>query len=101
MRAACASRAVRVLRSQDNWGARKADYKPLIVWESDGTNSIEWLSVLLRPSLGLKLLPGPSGSMPKPKGAASRREYAVAISTGPYANREGERDLDDPERVEV
>ena len=78
---------------------RKADYKPLIVWESDGTNSIEWLSVLLRPSLGLKLLPGPSGSMPKPKGAASRREYAVAISTGPYANREGERDLDDPERV--
>ena len=86
--------------AQENWGARKADYKPLIMWESDGKSSLEWLSLLLRPEFGFTLLPGADGRMPKAKGAAAKREYAIAISTGPYATRE-RNPPDEVERVEV
>ena len=86
--------------AQEYWSGRsKEDYKPQIEWESDGSNSAEWLAVLLRPSLKFKLLPSANGHMPKAKGAASKRAYAVACSTGPYAHARG--DEVGPETVEV
>ena len=62
-----------------------------IEWESDGTNSDEFLAVLLRPSLGLELLPYLNGkSAPRPKGMVAKQAYATAVATGPYAPPRGE-----------
>ena len=70
----------------DAWHGAKSGDKVSIEWLSDGSNSVEHLVVLLRPSLGLKLLPYQSGaSAPRPKGAASKRDYQTAITIGPYA----------------
>ena len=71
----------------DKWGGQsKSDNKIDVSWESDGTSSVEFLAVLLRPSLGFKLLPYLNGkSAPRAKGANAKREYAVATTTGPYA----------------
>ena len=75
--------------TQDSWVGAKSNDKVLIQWESDGKNSQEWLSVLLRARLELKLLPRADGHMPAAKGAEMRRRYATATTTGPYARRGG------------
>ena len=52
----------RVVGSFETWAGRgKDDGKVHIEWESDGRNSDEYLSVLLRPKLGLTLLPSARG----------------------------------------
>jgi hypothetical protein len=76
----------RVIGAIDKWN-RKETGSLLIDWETDGSNSMEWLSALLKPELEIKLLPyADNGSAPKAKGSAAKRAYAVAISTGPYAS---------------
>lgn len=76
-----------VVGSFEKWGGRsKEDGVVEVEWESDGSNSKEHLTVLLRPELGLKLLPYLNGkTAPRAKGATAKRAYAVAVSTGPYA----------------
>jgi len=81
----------RVIGKVKSWGGGgRMGNKVCIEWETDGTNSTEHLVVLLRPRLGLKLLPYFNGSTaPKAKGAAAQRDYKVAMSTGPYAPASG------------
>jgi hypothetical protein len=75
----------RVVGEIQQWRS-KSDGKLHIEWESDGSNSNEWLSSLLKPSKALKLLPyaGGNRSAPKAKGAPAKRAYATAITTGPW-----------------
>ena len=77
----------KVFGAVDKWGgSSKADNKIQVDWESDGSNSVEHLEVLLQERLQFTLLPYANGkSAPKAKGAAARREYATATTTGPYA----------------
>ena len=90
----------RVAGRFETWSGRsKDDNKVHVEWESDGKNSDEWLAVLLRPSLGLKLLPYlDSRPAPRAKGTTAKRNYAVATTTGPYAARQQEQEH---EAVEV
>ena len=74
-----------VIGSFERWIGSMAGGKVRINWESDASISDEFLAVLLQPRLDLTLLPDLHGRMPKPKGSQSKRDYAVAISTGPYA----------------
>ena len=76
-----------VIGEIQKWGGRsKEDNKITVAWETDGTESDELLSVILRRSAEFKLLPYNGGkSAPKAKGTASRQAYATAITTGPYA----------------
>jgi hypothetical protein len=79
----------RVIGKIEQW-RNKALGKLHIEWKSDGSNSDEHLAVLLRPSLGLKLLPyADNRSAPKAKGSAAKRAYAEVIARGPYAATEG------------
>ena len=93
----------RVVGACDRWSGRgKDDNKVHIEWESDGSNSDEWLCKLLRPSLGLQLLPNlRTGAIPKAKGAVSQRAYTVATTTGPYAAQQQPRAEEEHESVEV
>ena len=93
----------RVVGVCDRWSGRgKEDNKVHIEWESDGSNSAEWLCKLLRPSLGLQLLPNlRTGAIPKAKGAVSQRAYTVATTTGPYAAQQQPRAEEETESVEV
>ena len=77
-----------VIGQIEQW-RNKASGKIHVEWESDGSNSDEHLSVLLRPSLCLKLLPyADNRSAPKAKGAAAKRAYAEAVARRPYAATE-------------
>ena len=78
----------RVIGQIEQW-RNKVSGKIHVEWESDGSNSDEHLSVLLRPSLGFKLLPyADNRSAPKAKGSAAKRAYADSIARGPYAATE-------------
>ena len=58
-----------------SWGGRgKDDNKVNVDWVTDGSNSVEFLAVLLRPALGFKLLPYENGkTAPKAKPQANAR----------------------------
>ena len=85
------------------WSGSKEDGKVGVDWESDGFNSVEHLSVILRPKLCLKLLPYAAGgkSAPKAKGAQAKRNYATAISTGPYAPQRDDNEEQDEQKHHV
>ena len=73
-----------------------------IDWESDGTNSNEYLSQLLKKPYGLTLLPYGQEhrhrSAPKAKGSQAKAAWRVAMSTGPYAP---EPESEDEQSIEV
>jgi hypothetical protein len=78
----------RVVGMIEQW-RNKDQGKIVVQWETDESNSDEYLSVLLRPPLGFKLLPyADNRSAPKAKGSAAKRAYAEAIARGPYAETE-------------
>jgi hypothetical protein len=56
--------------------------------------------VLLKAKLNFTLLPGASGGMARAKGAASKRDFRTACTTGPYAAARVP-DEDEGESVEV
>lgn len=86
-----------------SWGGRsKDDNKINVEWVTDGTNSAEFLAVLLRRPLGFKLLPYENGkSAPKAKGASAKRRYATAMANGPYAPARDGGDGPEGQKVEV
>ena len=86
-----------------SWGGRgKDDNKINVDWVTDGSNSVEFLAVLLRPALGFKLLPYENGkTAPKAKGAAAKRRYATAICDGPYRWRGQQEGAPEARQVEV
>jgi len=58
--------------------------------------------VLLKAGNQMKLLPfADNRSAPKAKGASAKREYAIAIATGPYRNAAAAEQTAAAQRVEV
>lgn len=77
----------RVIGVIEKWtGTGKSAGKIHVNWKTDSTNSDEFLAVLLRPPLSLKLLPYEDGrTAPTAHGAPAKRKYATAMHSGPYA----------------